>query len=53
MDPDFEYTNSANTAKSNYLKDKWDKLYPGWNRKPQRVDAPQLILPANTKDDRK
>ena len=44
-DPLWQYTNSADTAKTNYLKEKWDKLYPGWNLKPRKIEVPQIIIP--------
>ncbi len=47
LDPAFSYTNSVESAKTNYLKEKWDKLYPGWNEKPKKVETPKLILPAD------
>ena len=36
MTKDFRYTNSAETAKPGYLIKKWNRLYPGWNRRPKK-----------------
>lgn len=35
LDPSYKYEPSVESkTNSNYLKEKWDKLYPGWNKKP-------------------
>ena len=47
-DSTWQYVNSAETAKTNYLKDKWDRLYPGWNSKPQKEPS-KIILPESVK----
>lgn len=35
MNNEFRYTNAAETAKPGYLTRKWNRLYPGWNRRPK------------------
>jgi hypothetical protein len=47
MDEDFQYTNSAKSKEQSYLRDKWDRLYPGWRNKPStKTKSDSLIIPA-------
>jgi hypothetical protein len=46
MAPDFRYTNAAKTARPGYLLNKWNRLYPGWNKRPKPAPLrPVLSLP--------
>lgn len=39
MGKDFVYSDSAESAKPDYLAKKWDKLYPGWRSSGHQVRA--------------
>lgn len=35
MKPNFRYSTAAETRKEGYLRNKWNRLYPGWNKPPK------------------
>ena len=41
LSPEFRYSNAAASAKEGYLRQKWMRLYPGWNRRPTPAPAPE------------
>lgn len=48
-DKKFKYTSAAESAKPHYLKNKWDRLYPGWRNFGLPKQKPSVVVSLKSK----